>query len=125
MQNIKKEFQAVISKAWEDDQFRKSLVDSPKAAIQSLTGLEIPQGYNLVVNDQTDVSKIFVNIPPKPNIDDMELTDEQLEQVAGGEIIISVLTGAIAGAIAGGVVIGGAVVGAAGAGAAAGINAGW
>ena len=111
MQNIKREFQTVISKAWEDDNFRKSLVESPKESIKNLTGLDIPQAYNLVVNDQTDVNKIFINIPPKPNYDDMDLTDEQLEQVAGGEVIVM--------GIAQAVILGGII------GTGIGLNEGW
>ncbi|WP_229201935.1 hypothetical protein [Arsenicibacter rosenii] len=38
----------------------------------------------MVVNDQTDKSKIYVNIPAEPEIESMELSEEQLEAVAGG-----------------------------------------
>ena len=80
-----------------------------------VTGLQVPSGVNLVVNDQTDTSIGYINIPPKPNYDDMELSDEQLEVVAGGEVVlIAALIG-----------LGGAVIGAAGGIAGAGISKGW
>ncbi|WP_163407295.1 NHLP leader peptide family RiPP precursor [Flavobacterium ajazii] len=76
----------IISKAWEDINFRKSLVSDPIKAIENLTGAKIvlPEGKTLVINDQTDKSKVYVNIPSEPNIDDIELTEDQLEIIAGG-----------------------------------------
>ena len=76
----------VISKAWEDSNFRKSLIADPIKAIENLTGAKIvlPEGKTLVVNDQTDKSKVYMNIPSVPNIEDIELTEDQLEIIAGG-----------------------------------------
>lgn len=76
----------IISKAWEDINFRKSLVSDPINAIEDLTGAKIilPEGKTLVINDQTDKSKVYVNIPSEPNIEDIELTEDQLEIIAGG-----------------------------------------
>jgi hypothetical protein len=76
----------VISKAWEDANFRKSLIADPIKAIENLTGAKIvlPEGKTLVVNDQTDKSKVYMNIPSEPNIEDIELTEDQLEIIAGG-----------------------------------------
>ncbi len=86
--DTKKVIQTVINKAWEDDNFRQELVSNPNAAIASVTGGSVPANYELVVADQTDPATIYLNIPPKPNFDNMELSDEQLEQVAGGEVFI-------------------------------------
>lgn len=76
----------IISKAWEDANFRKSLIADPIKAIENLTGAKIvlPEGKTLVVNDQTDKSKVYMNIPSEPNIEDIELTEDQLEIIAGG-----------------------------------------
>ncbi|SHH76965.1 NHLP leader peptide family RiPP precursor [Flavobacterium defluvii] len=76
----------VISKAWEDANFRKSLIADPINAIENLTGAKIvlPEGKTLIVNDQTDKSKVYMNIPSEPNIEDIELTEDQLETIAGG-----------------------------------------
>jgi hypothetical protein len=76
----------IVSKAWEDIDFRKSLVTDPITAIENLTGVKIilPEGKTLVVNDQTDKSKVYMNIPSKPDIEDIELTEQQLEIIAGG-----------------------------------------
>ncbi|HEX8378601.1 MAG TPA: NHLP leader peptide family RiPP precursor, partial [Pedobacter sp.] len=79
--------EAIISKAWEDTSFRKELQVDPIKAIEKLTGVKvvIPEGKSLVVIDQTDKSKIYVNIPVEPEVESLELTEEQLEAIAGGE----------------------------------------
>ncbi len=78
--------EAVISKAWEDTNFRKELIADPYQAIEKLTGVKVvlPEGKSLVITDQTDKSKVYVNIPAEPEVENMELTEEQLEAVAGG-----------------------------------------
>lgn len=78
--------QAIISKAWEDSNFRKELIANPVAMIERLSGVKVvvPEGKTLVIADQTDKSKIYMNIPAEPEIENMELTEEQLESIAGG-----------------------------------------
>ncbi|WP_415328992.1 NHLP leader peptide family RiPP precursor [Chryseobacterium sp. MMS23-Vi53] len=78
--------QLVISKAWEDQNFRKELIENPVTAIENFTGAKIilPEGKELVVADQSDNSKIFVNIPSEPDLENMELSEDQLEAIAGG-----------------------------------------
>ncbi|MCC5613118.1 NHLP leader peptide family RiPP precursor [Nostoc sp. CHAB 5834] len=78
--------ETIISKAWEDTSFRKDLLTDPVSAIEKLTGVKVvlPEGKSLVINDQTDKSKVYVNIPAEPEIENMELTEEQLETIAGG-----------------------------------------
>jgi len=79
-------FQTVVQTAWEDANFKQELIANPVKAIESLTGetLKLPEGKTIVVRDQTDDSVVYINIPAEPNMDDMELTEEQLEIVAGG-----------------------------------------
>lgn len=79
--------QTVISKAWEDSNFRKELIADPVAAIEKLSGVKIvlPEGKILVIADQTDKSKVYLNIPSEPEMENMELTEEQLESIAGGK----------------------------------------
>ena len=76
----------VISKAWEDTTFRKILISDPITTIENLTGAKIrlPEGKELVINDQTDKNKIYVNIPTEPDFENVELSEEQLEKIAGG-----------------------------------------
>ena len=80
--------QEVIHKAWEDEGFKKELVASPVATIEKLTGQQVnlPEGKTLVVRDQTNESTVYINIPAEPNMEDVELNEDQLEAVSGGTI---------------------------------------
>ena len=76
----------IVQKAWEDAQFKSELMANPVEAIEKLAGqkLNLPQGKTLVVRDQTEETTVYINIPAKPNTEDVELNEEQLEIVAGG-----------------------------------------
>ena len=82
--------ETIVQKAWEDAAFKQELIADPVKAILNVTGEHIkpPEGKTIVVCDQTDASIVYINIPPEPNMDDMELNEEQLEAVAGGWKII-------------------------------------
>jgi hypothetical protein len=107
---MQKAILTVINKAWDDAQFLATLVASPKAAIATATGLKVPDDVDIVVSNMSDANKVYITIPPKPNFDDMELTDEQLEQVAGGEVAATIVLSLMA---ASAVVSGGVTVNAA------------
>jgi hypothetical protein len=79
-------FRTIVQKAWEDDTFKAELKANPLNAIEKLTGkrLNIPEGKTLVVHDQTDASVVYINIPAELDMDDVELTEEQLEIISGG-----------------------------------------
>ncbi|UHG94884.1 hypothetical protein [Spirosoma oryzicola] len=65
----------IVQKAWEDTQFKSELIANPTVAIEKLTGqkLNLPQGKTLVVRDQTDESAVYINLPSKPKMEDVEL----------------------------------------------------
>jgi hypothetical protein len=88
--NTQEIIQTVISKAWEDTRFREELIADPVTVIEKLTGTKIvlPEGKTLVIADQTDKSKIYVSIPSEPEMENMELTEDQLESIAGGKSTI-------------------------------------
>jgi hypothetical protein len=46
----------------------------------------------LVAVDQSDPDCVYLNIPSEPNLDELQLTDEQLEAVAGGGTPFFVIT---------------------------------
>lgn len=79
----------VINEAWKNEAFKKDLVANPIEAIEKLTGekLSIPVGKQLVVRDQTREEVIYINIPVEKNLDDVELNEEELEAIAGGNHI--------------------------------------
>ena len=81
-----KSYAEIVQKAWESPEFKSELMANPATAIEKFLGmkLDLPVGKTLVVRDQTDESTVYINIPAKRNIDDVELNEEQLEVAAGG-----------------------------------------
>ena len=85
--NLTKEqklFKKVLQEAWENESFKRELIADPVATIEKLTGdkINVPDGRNLVIVDQSNTENLYFNIPADPS--SMVLTEEQLEAVAGG-----------------------------------------
>ncbi|KQM19131.1 NHLP leader peptide family RiPP precursor [Chryseobacterium sp. Leaf201] len=99
-----KVYAEIVQKAWDDADFKKQLIENPIVAIEKLTGekLILPKGKKLVVSDQTDESQVFINIPAKPNFEDVELNENQLEAVSGGIEIVDNIGAAIMNFLGGG-----------------------
>jgi hypothetical protein len=79
----------LAQKAWESSAFKEQLINNPVSTIESVTGQKLQTDLKIVVEDQTDESVVYLNIPAKPDLSTLELTDEQLEMVAGGTDFIS------------------------------------
>ncbi len=98
---------SLVEKAWDNAAFKDQLVNNPVAAIEALTGKEfnMPQGKKIVVEDQTNESVVYFNLPAQPNLDELELSEEQLEGVAGGvtPLILTIPLAEALGAVALGV----------------------
>ena len=78
----------LAERAWASSSFKEQLIKNPAKTISSVTGRDItlPENTMMVVEDQTDNSVIYLNIPRKVSHTDLELTDEQLEAISGGEV---------------------------------------
>ena len=88
-------FSQIVRKAWDDDNFKKDLITNPVNVMEQLGyKIEFPKGHTFIVSDQTNESITYINIPKKPKLDSLELTDEQLEMVNGGEFLIALACGA-------------------------------
>ncbi|BBB90643.1 MAG TPA: NHLP leader peptide family RiPP precursor [Methylomusa anaerophila] len=72
-------FEKIVKKAWENDNFKKSLIADPKAAIEAEFGVKVPAGIELKVVEQTAKLRYIV-MPEKAGT----LSEEQLDNVAGG-----------------------------------------
>ena len=68
----------ITMKAAEDDDFRAQLLADPRASVEAETGLQLPDGYQIHVHEESATAAHLV-LPPKP-----ELTREQLEHITGG-----------------------------------------
>lgn len=94
----------IVQKAWEDADFKRELIKDPVNAIEKLIGekLTLSDDKKIVVKDQTDEATVYINIPAKPNHDDVELTEGQLDMVAGGVGSLNDLVKFVSGFITGG-----------------------
>ncbi len=76
-----KRYGQLIAKAWADEEFKARLKADPKAAMAEV-GMDLAEGVEIEVVEST-LEKIYLVIPPKPEPVG-ELSDEDLEKVAGG-----------------------------------------
>ncbi len=79
----------LIERAWTDEAFREDLIRDPKATLAREFGAEFPGQVDIEVVAETDRKKYLV-IPQSVS---GELSEEDLEQVAGGIRDHSVWTG--------------------------------
>ena len=86
---IKETLTQVLAEVWENESFKKKLIESPIEAIVKLTDekLNLKEGVKMVVVDQSEKDTFYFNIPARPNLNDIELSEEQLEMVAGGDFL--------------------------------------
>ena len=74
-----KQYGQVVAKAWADEEFKQRLLADPAAVLQA-EGIAVPEGVELRAVENTD-KVLYLALPPKPSA---ELSDEQLDQLAGG-----------------------------------------
>ncbi len=89
----------LIEKSWENETFKKEFMSSPVAVIERVTGqkVNLPANTKVIVEDQSNDQYIYLNIPQKIDITNFELSDEQLEVVAGGEVAVTATVAVIGG----------------------------
>jgi hypothetical protein len=77
----------VVSKAMNDEAFRQHLLQDPKQTLERELGLTIPQGVTIQIHEETPTTLHLV-LPMKPLTGElMELSDEELKEVAGGDAV--------------------------------------
>lgn len=83
----------IVARAWEDEDFRRRFLANPKAMFEEYLGTKLPENLVMTAHEEDTNSLHFV-IPAKPTVDLEELSDEDLERVAGGvEIVTTVVVG--------------------------------
>ena len=73
----------VIERASRDPQFRKDFAANPRETVEREFGVTIPENIEITVVEETP-STVYVVLPPAPAQSGGELTDQSLEEVAGG-----------------------------------------
>jgi hypothetical protein len=79
IQEQSKMYAQIIARAWQDDVFRQRLIASPTAVFEE-NGIRVSNGVTIRVMESTP-DTYYVCLPLRPD----ELSDEMLDQVAGGQ----------------------------------------
>jgi hypothetical protein len=91
----------LIAKSWHDASYKQALLANPKAVVQREFGVPLPPEVTVQVFAE-DAHTQYLVLPPA--LSDLELSDDQLEQVAGGEValvtIITLIVSSVAGSAA-------------------------
>lgn len=82
-QTIQDAFKKVMERAATDQNFRNLALSHPNEAVEQVSGRPVPPGVNLRFIDNAGAHYTIV-LPDSKRGDASELSDAQLEQVAGG-----------------------------------------
>jgi hypothetical protein len=88
----------MVKRAQSDLEFRQLCLSEPNIATKQVTGKEVPEGFKLrfVENQGADLTIVL----PDPIDANAELSDEELEEVAGGKCGVSCGVSCVAGSTA-------------------------
>jgi hypothetical protein len=75
--------EALIRTALKDESFRESLVANPRLAVERALGTKLPENMDVVVLQETD-DKMFIVLPMPLPFEAGDLSDAELEKIAGG-----------------------------------------
>jgi len=78
METAENPMQKIITRCWEDEEFKKRLMADP-AKILDAEGVSVPDGVSIRVVEDTDQVRTLI-IPPAPS----HLDDDQLKGITGG-----------------------------------------
>jgi hypothetical protein len=74
--------ESLIAKAWQDNSFKQELLSNPKSVLQR-EGIILPEGVDIKVLEES-ISSFYLIIPTPPSSSG-ELSEADLESVAGGK----------------------------------------
>lgn len=60
-------FFRIISEAWENEDFKKYLLENPEDALEKFFGRKLPIDKKIKITDQSDPEYLYINIPVKPD----------------------------------------------------------
>src|ERR1700760_2429491 len=85
---------ALIEKCWKDPVFKKAVLSNPKEMLEQHTGQKLPAQLRILIHEE-DANTLHFTLPPAPS-NLTELSDEDLERVAGGtDAVVTIVVAVI------------------------------
>ena len=85
---------ALIEKCWKDPDFKKQVMSDPKGMLERHTGQKLPAPIKIFIHEE-DANTLHFSIPVAPS-NLTELSDAELDRVAGGTDLIYTVVATIA-----------------------------
>jgi hypothetical protein len=98
---------ALVEKCWKDPEFKKQILADPKGMLERHIGTKLPGDLKIFVHEE-NAETLHFSLPPAPT-NATELSDEDLEKVAGGTELVVAFSAGIAVALGVAGVAGGAI----------------
>src|SRR4051812_33460484 len=73
----------IVAQAWQDEDFRRKFLADPKGQFEEKLGIRLPANLKITAH-QEDENQLHFVIPVSPPANLDELSDGDLERVAGG-----------------------------------------
>jgi hypothetical protein len=73
---------ALIEKCWKDPEFKNAVLSDPKGMLERHMGQKLPELIKILIHEE-DANTLHFSIPQAPS-NLTELSDDDLERVAGG-----------------------------------------
>jgi hypothetical protein len=90
---------ALIEKCWKDSEFKMAVLSDPKGMLERNIGQKLPAPMKIFIHEE-DANTLHFSIPPAPS-NLTELSDDDLERVAGGTDVAATIVLAVIGAVTG------------------------
>lgn len=87
MKQVQGQYEALLARSATDVEFRKKLLSDPRAAIGEFTGKPVPADFNVRFVENTADATIVLPEAVDPNA---ELSEGELETVAGGLVWVPI-----------------------------------